>query len=45
MVLQGKDPVSLQQVGSLLWRGFAPWPGNFHMRAWLSPKRIPLGMV
>ena len=23
--------LSLQQLGSLLWRRFSPWPGNFHM--------------
>ena len=29
---QVKDPaVSLQQLRLLLWRGFHPWPGNFHM--------------
>ena len=21
----------VQQLGLLLWRGFDPWPGNFHM--------------
>ena len=27
-----KDPVLLlQRLGSLLWHGFDPWPGNFHM--------------
>ena len=27
-----KDPVlSLQRLGLLLWRGFHPWPRNFHM--------------
>ena len=27
-----KDPsLSLQQLRSLLWLGFDPWPGNFHM--------------
>ena len=32
MAQQVKDPVLLlQQLGSLLWRGFDPWPGNFHM--------------
>ena len=31
MVRQVKDPtLSLQHLGSLLWRGFNPWPGNFH---------------
>ena len=23
--------LSLQWLGLLLWRGFDPWPGNFHM--------------
>ena len=23
--------LSLQQLGSLLWHGFDPWPGKFHM--------------
>ena len=33
-----KDPaLSLQQFGSLLWHGFNPWPGNFHM-PWVWPK-------
>ena len=32
---------SLLQLGSLLWRGFDPWPGNFHMpQAWPKKKRI-----
>ena len=27
-----KDPVlSLQQLRSLLWQGFGPWPQNFHV--------------
>ena len=27
-----KDPaLSPQQLGLLLWRGFDPWPGNFHV--------------
>ena len=27
-----KDPaLSLQWLGSLLWHGLDPWPGNFHM--------------
>ena len=31
-----KDPaLSVQHFWSLLWRGFDPWPGNFHMlQAW-----------
>ena len=32
MVQQVEDPaLSLQQLGSLLWRKFNPWPRNFHM--------------
>ena len=32
MVKLVKDPVvSLQRLGSLLWRRFDPWCGNFHM--------------
>ena len=35
-----KDPaLSLQWLGSLLWRRFSPWPGNFHM-PWAWPKKI-----
>ena len=26
-----KELALLQQLGSLLWRGFDPWPGNFHV--------------
>ena len=34
-----KDPVlSLQWLGSLLWRGFHSWPGNFCMPQ-AQPKR------
>ena len=37
MVQWVKDPVlSLQWLRSLLWRGFDPWPGNFHL-----PKEQP----
>ena len=33
-----KDPaLSLQRLGSLLWCGLDPWPGNFHM-PWAQPK-------
>ena len=29
---QAKDlALPLQQLGSLLWWGFDPWPGKFHM--------------
>ena len=36
VVQQVKDQVlSLQRLWSLPWRGFDPWPGNFHMlQAW-----------
>ena len=27
---------SLQQLASLLWHGFDPWPRNFHM-SWVQP--------
>ena len=34
-----KDPaLSLQQLRLLLWLGFKPWPGNFHM-PWEHPKQ------
>ena len=29
--------MSLQRLGSLLWLGFNPWPGNFGM-LWARPK-------
>ena len=33
-----KDPTLSQQwLRSLLWCGFDPWPGNFHM-LWVQPK-------
>ena len=37
-----KDPaLSLQQLGSLLWHGFNPWPENFHMlRTWPKNKKL-----
>ena len=39
MKQQVKDPVlSLQQLGLLLWCGFNPWPGNFHM-PWVQKKK------
>ena len=40
MVQRGKDPVLLlQRLKLLLWRGFSPWPGNFHMLwAWQGRK-------
>ena len=39
-MLQGaKDMVlSLPRLGSLLWHGFDPWPGNFHMPR-VGPKK------
>ena len=30
--------LSLQWLESLLWLGFDPWPGNFHV-LWVGPKR------
>ena len=34
-----KDPVlSLQRLGSLLWCGFNPWPGKFHI-SWAHTAR------
>ena len=30
--------LSLKWLGSLLWCGFDPWFGNFHM-PWLGPER------
>ena len=37
-----KDPsLSLQQLGSLLWRGFDPWPGNLRM-PWMLQKKKKL---
>ena len=40
MVQGVKEPVwSLRQLGSRLWRGFDPWPGNLHTsRAWEKKK-------
>ena len=38
MAQRVKDPMlSLQQLGSLLWGRFDPWPGSFHM-PWVRPK-------
>ena len=31
--------LSLQQLGSLLWGEFDPWPGNFHMPRAQSKKK------
>ena len=34
-----KDPMlSLQPLRSLLWHGFNPWSGNFHL-AWAQSKK------
>ena len=30
--------VLLQQLRSLLWHGFNPWPGNYHM-LWAQSKK------
>ena len=30
--------LSLQWLGLLLWHGFDPWPGNFHM-PWVQPAK------
>ena len=39
MAQQVKDPpLSLQQLGSLLWRMFDPWPRNFCV-PWAWPKK------
>ena len=40
MVLWVKDlALSLQQLESLLWCSFDPWPGDFHM-AWVQEKKV-----
>ena len=32
MAQKVEDPVlQWQELGLLLWHGFSPWPGNFHM--------------
>ena len=33
--------LSLQQLGSLLWCGFDPWPGNIHMPLVQSKHPLP----
>ena len=39
MAQQVKDPaLSQQQLRSLLWRRYDPWPRNFHV-AWVQPRR------
>ena len=40
MVQQVKDlTLSLQCLGSLLWHGFSPWPGNIH-KLRVQPKSV-----
>ena len=35
-----KDLLSLQQLRSLGWHGFDPWPRNFHvLQAWQKKKK------
>ena len=52
MVQRVKDPVSsLLWLGSVLWRGFDPWPGNFciprvqpkkkSVYSWKDESRVP----
>ena len=42
MAQQVKDLVlSLQWLRSLLWHGFSPWPGNFHMLRVQPKKPVP----
>ena len=41
MAQQVKDVVlSLQQLGSSLWLGLDPWPGNFHMSQARPKKKV-----
>lgn len=42
-----KDPVVLlQQLGSLLWHRFHPWPKNFHMPwVWQNKKKEKTSLV
>ena len=35
---------SQQQFGSLLWHGFDPWSGNFHM-PWVQAKKKKKGKI
>ena len=42
LVVEGVEDLalSLQQLRSLLWRGFDPWPGNIHMlQLWPKKKK------
>ena len=39
MAQQVKDLASLQRLGSLLWHGFNPWLGDFHMLPRARPKK------
>ena len=44
LVVEGVEDLalSLQQLRSLLWRGFDPWPGNIHMlQLWPKKKNPP----
>ena len=37
--------LSQQPLGSLLWRGFSPWPRNFHiLQAWPKKEKRKKGM-
>ena len=47
MVQWVKDLVlSLWWLQSLLWHGFDPWPGNFHiLRAWPKKSDIQFGKL
>ena len=36
--------LSLWWLGSLLWLGFCPWPGNFHMM-WIWPPKMDLLLI
>ena len=42
-----QDPaLSLLRLGSLLWLGFDPWPGDFHMlRVWPEKKSSELQLL
>lgn len=46
MAQQVKDMVlSLQQLGSSLWLGLDPWPGNFHMSQARPKKKFIFKML
>ena len=38
LVAQEVKYLMLRWLGSLLWRGFDPWPGNFHI-LWVTAKK------